>query len=73
MPETEKRIRNRMTAMGLSENVLADRTAIARMTLRRRLADPTSMTCAEVERIAEALDTTAPWLLFGIEIAEEVA
>lgn len=73
MPDTEKRIRNRMTAMGLSENALADRTAIPRMTLRRRLVDTDSMTLAEVERIALALDTSAPWILFGIETAADVA
>lgn len=67
MPDTEKRIRNRMTAMGLSENALADRTAIPRMTLRRRLTDPKTLTLDEAERICDVLGVTGPWLLFGID------
>jgi transcriptional regulator with XRE-family HTH domain len=73
MPDTEKRIRNRMTAMGLSENQLADRTAIPRMTLRRRLANPKSLTLAETERICDVLHCSAPWLIFGINTAADVA
>lgn len=59
------RIRERMEALDVSVNALAEAAAIPRMTLTRRLVDPSALTLAEIERIAEALDTTALFIMTG--------
>lgn len=55
MQQITDRIRAEMAANGLSVSGLSRKTAIPRVTLIRRLADPTTMTLSEVSRIAEAL------------------
>lgn len=57
-------LRSRMTNLGVSENALADRAAIPRSTLHRRLADPRSFYLDEIERVADALEIKElPWLI----------
>ena len=62
---TADRIRERMASADFSVNSLADAAAIPRMTLTRRLADPTTLTLAELDRIATALGTTSLYLTTG--------
>lgn len=69
MQGTDNRIRHRMAEVDISVNALADATAIPRMTLTRRLADPSGLTFGELERIADALDVSALYLLTGDEAA----
>lgn len=69
MQGTKDRIERHMDATGHTVTSLADATAIPRMTLTRRLTDPSTLTLAEVERIAGALDVTALYLLTGSEDA----
>lgn len=66
---TSSRIRNLIKAQDLSVNALAEATAIPRMTPTRRLADPETLTLAEVERIAGALKVKSLWLLTGKDAA----
>jgi plasmid maintenance system antidote protein VapI len=54
-----------MSACHITVKALADTTAIPRMTLTRRLTDPSSLTLNELERIATALDTSAIYLATG--------
>lgn len=70
MQATADRIKDQMTALGLSVNSLAEETAIPRMTLTRRLADPASLTLAEIDRLAVALDTSSLWLTTGLSAAD---
>lgn len=49
-------IRDRMEAKGLTVAGLASASAIARVTLTRRLADPSTFTIAELCRVASVLD-----------------
>lgn len=65
----DNRIRQRMTDTGTSVKALSEATAIPRMTLSRRLVDPDTLALAEVDRIAAALETTALWLLTGLDAA----
>ena len=58
-----------MTARHVTVKALADTAAIPRMTLTRRLADPSSLTLNELERIASALDTSPIELYVGHEDA----
>lgn len=72
MQDIAERIKDRMEDLGFSVNSLADETAIPRMTLTRRIADPTSLTLAEVDRLARALGTTSLFLATGLTSAEVV-
>lgn len=63
--ETTNRIRSRMQELSLSVAALAESAAIPRMTLSRRLADPATLTLAEVDRIAASLNVDPTWLLVG--------
>ena len=69
MQEVADRIRTRMAAREITVKALADTTAIPRMTLTRRLTDPSSLTLNELERIATALDTSAVELYVGAGVA----
>lgn len=51
---------------GRSENSVALDTGIALSTLRRRIADPASLTMSELVRLAEALDRTPAELLHDV-------
>lgn len=69
MQHVTDRIRQRMDACSLTVKALAETTAIPRMTLSRRLVDPSSLTLSELERIAAALDTSPLYLATGVELA----
>lgn len=69
MHEVSMRIRQRMEELRFSVKSLGDTTAIPRMTLTRRLADPSTLTLNELERIATALDTSPLYLATGHEVA----
>ncbi|HEY9353775.1 MAG TPA: helix-turn-helix transcriptional regulator [Nocardioides sp.] len=60
-----RRVRSVMDAAGMSQNELADRSGIARVTLRRRLDGHSAFTLNESERIAAALGTSLDELLLG--------
>lgn len=72
MQAAAERIKDLMTSLGISVSSLADQTAIPRMTLTRRLADPANLTLAEIDRIATALETTSLYLTTGLASAEVV-
>lgn len=63
------RISGLMEESGLSVKALAEATAIPRVTLSRRLADPSTFTLAELERVAAALKVTPLFLLTGKDAA----
>lgn len=67
MTTISERIEARMAELGLSETQTATEAAMARMTFKRRLVDPMTMTVGELERLASALDTNVLWLTFGDE------
>lgn len=69
MQQVADRIQDRMTARNITVKALADTAAIPRMTLTRRLTDPSSLTLNELERIATALDTSAIYLATGQDAA----
>jgi transcriptional regulator with XRE-family HTH domain len=69
MQQVSRRIRSRMVARRLTVKALSEITAIPRMTLSRRLTDPSSLTLNELERIAGALDTSPVYLATGSEDA----
>jgi transcriptional regulator with XRE-family HTH domain len=69
MQQVSTRIRERMDAQRLTVKALSEITAIPRMTLTRRLADPSSLTLNELERVAMALDTSPVYLATGREVA----
>lgn len=61
--QISERIEAQRVAAGLSETQLATESAIPRMTLKRRLLDPTGFKLSELERIANVLDVKVSWLL----------
>lgn len=61
------RIRGLMEDSGTSVKGLAEATAIPRVTLSRRLANPADFTLAEIDRIATALGVSPIYLLTGSE------
>jgi len=69
MQQVSTRIRERMAALDISVKSLSETTAIPRMTLTRRLADPATLTLNELERVAVALDTSPLYLVTGRESA----
>lgn len=54
-----ERIEALRVAKGLSETQLATASAIPRMTFKRRMVAPDMFTIGELERVADALGTTA--------------
>lgn len=58
-----QRIEQQRVAAGLSETQLATMSAIPRMTLKRRMVDPSTFKMSELERVAAALDVTVLWLI----------
>lgn len=60
---TAHRVASAMKATGTSENALAERSGIARVTLRRRLDGHHAFTLNEAEAIAKALDVPVAELI----------
>lgn len=69
MDHIASRIIELRTSLGISETALADTCAIPRTTFKRRLVDPRTITLAELDRLADALNTTPEWLWFGEDAA----
>lgn len=59
------RIHSRRETLDISVNKLATEAAIPRITLTRRLADPSTFTLAELDRIATVLGMDSLELLTG--------
>ena len=62
MQHIADRINSAMKRDGLSLTRLAEASAMPRMTLSRRLADPADFTLGELERVASAIGMTADQL-----------
>jgi len=61
---------NALESTGLSDRQIEAKTGISRLTLKRRLADGSKFTVAELERIATLTDTRVSVL---VALAEETA
>ena len=61
---------NALESTGLSDRQIEAKTGISRLTLKRRLADGSKFTVAELERIATLTDTRVSAL---VALAEETA
>jgi transcriptional regulator with XRE-family HTH domain len=65
MKHIADRIKDAMETSGISVSKLAELTGIPRMTLSRRLANPTTFTLGELVRIAEVLGITTESLVIA--------
>lgn len=63
---TARNVASAMKATGVSEHALAERTGIARVTLRRRLDGHHGFSLNEAEAIAKALDVPIAQLLGAV-------